>query len=152
METINVVVQLLDWSEGKRGRKIVLEIMDEGAGDHPFKQYTARNGKIAGQLFGAAFVEIDPSTEQPVEEQHRSWDSLTYKQRAGMLCRDSKFMEYMHTDNEEKARQALCDWCRVSSRAQIDDDQNAKDRFDTMHSSFVNWKARLSRAATLGRK
>lgn len=159
METINVVVQLLDWSEGKRGRKIVLEIMDEGAGDHPFKQYTARNGKIAGQLFGAAFVEIDPATERPVErnfsalthDQKKAWDTMTPGQRVHTWARDPLFLEYTHAQSYEDAVNEIRAAFEVDSLSEINADPLKRKRFAEFESGWEKFRSSSMKAPIGGK-
>jgi hypothetical protein len=71
-QPLGVILQLLDWSETKRGMRVVFEVMEAPdnpfANGNPFKLYTSKNGKVAGQFFAAALVEIDPGTERPVGE------------------------------------------------------------------------------------
>lgn len=60
-------LMLLGWSESHNGGRKVTFLVPDDCDEHPFKQFTVKNGKIAGQRFMAALVQVDDN-EQPVEQ------------------------------------------------------------------------------------
>jgi hypothetical protein len=164
---LQLFLQLLDWSDSKRGRRVVFEIMEDPEDPfvaNPFKDYTSRNGRIAGQIFAAALVEIDPETEQPMGEAavpggtepspapveaptgppgepHRAFDELPAATQAALLCRNPEFQEYVaevsfQSKDEESAAEYIREACQVQTRAALDRDAEARDRFLEVRAAF----------------
>lgn len=122
MKPLSLQFQLLDWSETKRGRKVIFEVLNDPETPtdvHPFAAYTARNGKVAGQYFATVLVEFDPATgaakepptqlsvepapaeTRPLEAgdprlaMTQSFDRMLLSQQAAILCKDPDFQKWL---------------------------------------------------------
>lgn len=121
-------VMLLQWAESStRGRTVTLLLGDEGE-SHPFRDFTIRQGKRAGQRFMAVLVQIGDD-EQPVEH------PKTLSQQAFMLCRDPEFYTWASARcfdsvvDEPSARNYICSMLGIGSRSQLDTNPAAADGF-----------------------
>lgn len=80
MKPLVLSLQLLKWSEDTNGRKVVFEVLEDPdlptQVEHPFKNFTANKGKVAGQIFFATFTQYDPGTGKVVEEAKASGKRL----------------------------------------------------------------------------
>lgn len=57
-------------------------------------------------------------------------------QRAGMLCRTPAFQHWLNVNTEEQAADALCRFCEIESRTELNGKQAAQDKFDEMVRQF----------------
>lgn len=64
-------------------------------------------------------------------------------QSAAMLCRDKQFQVWLsktgraHSVSEEAAVQGIYKWCRISSRAELRTDHNARRAFNQLREEFI---------------
>lgn len=121
-------VMLLQWAESStRGRTVTLLLSDEGEA-HPFRDFTIRQGKRAGQRFMAVLVQIGDD-EQPVQH------PKTLSQQAFLLCKDPEFYNWASARSfdsicdEPSARNYICSMLGVDSRSRLDSDPDAADGF-----------------------
>ena len=121
-------VMLLQWAESStRGRTVTFLLDDEGAA-HPFRDFTIRQGKRAGQRFMAVLVQIGDD-EQPVQHPR------SLSQQAFLLCRDEEFYTWASARcfdavvDEPSARNYICSMLRIDSRSRLDTDPAAADGF-----------------------
>lgn len=156
-------LQLLDWGDNKRGRRVVFEVMDDVENPmevNPFKEFTSKNGKIAGQIFAAVLVEVDPATGDPKkplsatqlaaepapERAAPGWDDMKPSQRAAVLCKDAEFQQWLRgegfpgCDSEKAARDALCHMLDIDSRSKLDTKGIAFRVFETHVDAFHAWR------------
>jgi len=122
-------LMLLNWAESSTRGRTVTFLLGEDTETHPFKDFTIRQGKRAGQRFMCVMVQIDEN-EQPVEQRR------TGAQRAAMLCKDPEFWNWASSrtfdpvNSKESARQFLLDQLEIDSRGEIDRDANVAERFE----------------------
>lgn len=134
--------------KSRKVAQIVMEI--------PIEQATA---------FVAAFGAPDPSTGIPVaiarlgplgkemakqppsayDKPKRSWDQIQRSQQAALMCGDPEFDGFLDkTWPSLKAMKSTADkvrhLCIVVSRADLDKDSVAADRWDKLFSDFQLWK------------
>jgi hypothetical protein len=57
-------------------------------------------------------------------------------QKAGMLCRNPDFQEYLMCDNETDAAHMLCKRCGIQSRTELHGNIEAKVKFDALVHEF----------------
>jgi hypothetical protein len=57
-------------------------------------------------------------------------------QKAGMLCRNPDFQEFLMCDNETDAAHMLCKRCGIQSRTELHGNIDAKVRFDALVHEF----------------
>jgi hypothetical protein len=118
-------MMLAGWTESHNGgRKVTFWLSDDSA-EHPFKRFTSRAGKVAGQRFMVAFVQLDDN-EQPVDQEAAQKAAGAAKQAsahrqpsapkestsgpekggelakwAGILCNDPVFWEWARLTHPE---------------------------------------------------
>lgn len=57
-------------------------------------------------------------------------------QKAGMLCRNPEFQEFLMCDNETDAAHMLCKRCGIQSRTELHGNIDAKMKFDALLHEF----------------
>ena len=57
-------------------------------------------------------------------------------QKAGMLCRNPEFQEFLMCDNETDAAHMLCKRCGIKSRTELHGNIDAKMKFDALLHEF----------------
>ena len=62
-------------------------------------------------------------------------------QRAGMLCKDASFQEFLGFETEDSAATELCKRCGIVSRSELYGKEVAKELFDDLLKEFESWKA-----------
>lgn len=122
-------VMLLNWAESStRGRTVTFQLSEEGE-SHPFKDFTIRQGKRAGQRFMCVMVQVDDN-EQPVQQKR------TGAQRAAVLCKDPEFWmwatsrQFEPVNTEDTARMYILQQLGIQSRSEIDSNPEVAERFE----------------------
>ena len=83
---------------------------------------------FVGARYACALVRIQDD-ESPTQYSNRV-------AKAGMLCRDPDFQEFLLCDNETDAAHLLCKRCGIESRTELHGNTEAKDRFDGLLHEF----------------
>jgi|LauGreDrversion4_2_1035121.scaffolds.fasta_scaffold262251_4 hypothetical protein len=126
-------VMLLQWSDSStRGRTITLLLSDD-ADVHPFKDFTIKSGKRAGQRFMCAMAQIGDD-EQPVKQAMRN------SQLAYLWCNDPSFLEWAKADSHDAARERMLKACGVSSRSELDSGQAAVVFENRIKTPYIDWR------------
>jgi len=103
-----------------------------------------------GTRYQCAMVQLSDD-DQPVKTKDAS-ESDALIQQAGMLCRSSRFQEwiheYMQTDPEERdvwgeneeqhTARLLRKACDIESRSELKEDMGARQKFETLCQSFID--------------
>lgn len=79
---------------------------------------------FVGTRYACAVVRIQDD-ESPTEYNNRV-------QRAGMLCRNGEFQEFMGVRSEQAAAEALCKRCNIESRTELHGNKQAQALFDQL--------------------
>lgn len=79
---------------------------------------------FVGTRYACAVVRIQDD-ESPTEYNNRV-------QRAGMLCRNGEFQEFMGVGSEQAAAEALCKRCNIESRTELHGNKQAQALFDQL--------------------
>lgn len=87
---------------------------------------------FVGARYACAMVRI-LDDESPTEYNNRV-------QKAGMLCRDPEFQEFMKAKSEDEAATALCKECSMQSRTELHGNEVAKALFDGLVKDFDQWR------------
>ena len=101
---------------------------------------------IHGARYQVVMVRLD-GHEQPMDRQEEFAGDRAVK-IAGALCRDSKFWEYLHEDNqiidptEKEATEWLREYLGVRSRADLKTQPEARVRLDSINMEFTKWQQR----------
>lgn len=77
---------------------------------------------FVGTRYACAVVRIQDD-ESPTQYNNRV-------QKAGMLCRNKGFQQFLSTDSEDEAAHVLCQRCGISSRSELNGNQKAQNLFD----------------------
>jgi hypothetical protein len=83
---------------------------------------------FVGARYGCALVRIqDDESATPYSNR---------VQKAAMLCKDSKFQDYLGVDNEDFAAEVLCKHCGIESRTELHGNAKAQQVFDALIDRF----------------
>lgn len=77
---------------------------------------------FVGARYACALVRIQDN-ETPTEYENRV-------KKAGMLCRDERFQDFLEVNSEDEAAMELCKRCGIESRTELHGNAQAKDIFD----------------------
>ena len=156
----SIEVMLAGWSEtSTRGRSVTF-FLPEDTDEHPFKKHTVRRGKHGGTRFQMVLVEIaddDTLVDQAAREQVETVTGGGMAKNAGMLCRDPAFADYViarfptwaggvldespHWDRFQVAAEYVRHVCCVSSRAMLDHDSEAGERYrHIVKGEYTRWQ------------
>ena len=135
-------MQLMNWGESSNsGAWVKFWIPPEGL--ESFRDLKTKSGKIAGHRVMAVLVEIGDD-ELPVRR-----EEVTPKVKpkggelarmAGVFCNDEEFREMINVNNSEEARSWICLSCEIESRAELDHDPIAANKFhELFRKPFNEW-------------
>jgi hypothetical protein len=85
--------------------------------------------------------------EEPMDRQNEFEGDRAIR-IAGLLCRDSKFWEYLHEDNQilEATEKQATDWLReylnIQSRSELKTNQESRVLLDKIHKEYNAWKTK----------
>lgn len=139
-------LMLLQWAESStRGRTVTFLVTEEQE-QHPFRAFTIKSGKRAGQRFMAVLVELDEN-DQPLQQTGDA-KPLTLSQRAFIMCRDPAFQEWANergfetVNSEATARNWMLNLLEIDSRSEIDMNQTARACFqEIILDPFNEWRS-----------
>ena len=92
---------------------------------------------FVGARYGCALVRIQDD-ESPTPYSNRV-------QKAGMLCRERSFQVFLHdrklatSKDEDSAANAVCTYCLIDSRAELNGNPEAQERFDKLIQKYESW-------------
>ena len=134
---------LLRWADTSTGGRTVTFTLEDTPDDperHPFKGLPC--GKD-GQRFALVVVPIGPDEHPSFKEPERpkqSWESMSRAQQAGILCADPRFQQWLSIDPDEDgatyAAETVRAMCGVPSRAKLDADPRAANKWDALVSKY----------------
>lgn len=99
---------------------------------------------FVGARYQVVMVRLD-GHEQPMDRQEEFAGDRAVK-IAGALCRDPKFWEYLHQDNQiiDPTEQESTEWLReylgVKSRADLKTQPEARARLDSINMEYTKWQ------------
>lgn len=95
-----------------------------------------------GQRYQVVVVAIG-ADERPIPPEpatgHRRWRELRPSQRAALLCKNAAFRDWFYADSEAEAAAAMRKRYGVSSRAELDQDQGAREAFECDADGFFDY-------------
>jgi len=122
-------LMLTGWSDtSTRGRTVTFQVPEDEP-EHPFKSFVLRQGKRSGTRFMAVLVQVNDDESIGHQEEHPS-------QQAARLCKNPRFWHWAseHTfdtvASEDSARYFILSLCKISSRSELDNNQQARKVFD----------------------
>lgn len=124
-------VMLLQWAESSTRGRTVTFLLNEDNETHPFRDFSIKSGKRAGQRFMAVLVEIDEN-EQPVKQEPKP------SQLAYLLCNDQQFWHWAGErsfdtiGSEAAAKNWMLELLGINSRSEIDSSPAVRDRFQRL--------------------
>ena len=74
------------------------------------------------------------------EKPAKKWDSLRLSQQAAIRCSDELFQHFMIVRNDEEAAEQVKKSCEITSRAELDTDEEAAGRWMQIDKAFQDWK------------
>lgn len=140
MSTINPTFsgefQLAGWSESHNGGcKVTFWLADSSDLD-AFRAMTVRKGNQSGHRLAAVLVEIGDD-EKPVQPEPEKPKGGALAKLAALWCQESTFHEFLFEANsmdvvpdEAEAVSLIYLMCHITSRAELDNDAEAKRLFD----------------------
>lgn len=130
------------------GVSITFEVSPGDAAE-AFKLFGMNGSKvgIAPITAEAARSETQRQFAEPDEKvERRFFNSMKPSQQAFILCREGDFWRFIHhhmgyeePDGEDGARECLCNWFGISTRAQLDDMQYTS-KWARLEAEFYAWK------------
>lgn len=146
-------MQLAGWSETHNGGCKVTFWLPDAAELDAFRALTVRKGNTAGHRFMAALVEVGDD-EMPVNQEPAAPEAPKGGQLAklaGMLCDQPEFWDFLNRSpmnggqviaSAEDAANFVREVCGVASRAELDHNHYAAERFHMeIRLPYVRWKA-----------
>lgn len=125
----NDEAMLIGWAESNtRGRTVTFLLQEEGE-EHPFRHFTVKSGKRAGQRFLMTLVQLDDD-ETPVEK--------TPAQLAYLISKDPQFWHWANersfdeVTSEAAARAFILTACGIDSRAKLDTNSKARAAWEAV--------------------
>jgi hypothetical protein len=87
---------------------------------------------FVGARYGCALVRIQDD-ESATQYNNRV-------QKAGMLCRESPFQDFLETNNEAETAAELCKRCGIESRTELHGNEISKQLFDDLVKEYEAYK------------
>jgi hypothetical protein len=87
---------------------------------------------FVGARYGCALVRIQDD-ESATEYNNRV-------QKAGMLCREPKFQDFLESEGEAAAAHELCKRCGIESRTELHGNEISKQLFDDLVKEYEAYK------------
>jgi hypothetical protein len=98
---------------------------------------------FVGARYQVVMVRLD-GHEEPMDRQ-REYEGDRAIRIAGLLCRDPKFWQYLHEDNqileatEKEATDWLRDYLNIPSRSELKTNPQARIMLDKIHKDYNAW-------------
>lgn len=147
--TFSGELQLAGWSETHNGGCKVTFWLADASDLDAFRALTVRKGNTAGHRFMAALVEVGDDelpVQQPKQDDQEPKGGALAK-LAGMFCQQPEFWRFVtehfgaRISNAEQAAGAVREICKVTSRAELDGNDEAADVFHSqIRLPYVRWK------------
>lgn len=119
-----------------KGRKVAQMVFEI-----PIEQANAALAALGGvpqpgseQWVGVA--PLEPPAPRP--EKPKTWDDLSYPQRAGIRCSDKAFQDWMDAPDAEACADAVREYCGVKSRSELAENELAAERWVELDVGFRN--------------
>lgn len=103
---------------------------------------------FVGARYQVVMVRLD-GNEKPMDRQEEFAGDRAIK-IAGVLCRDPRFWEFLHEDNqiidptEKEATEWLREYLGVKSRADLKTQPEARVRLDSINMEYTTWQQKRS--------
>jgi len=62
--------------------------------------------------------------------------------RAGILARNKNFQKYIGAENESDSAEYIRQYCKIQSRSELKDNDEAKEQFEKITKRFNRWLVR----------
>jgi hypothetical protein len=97
-----------------------------------------------GQRFMAVLVPLGDFEDVPASQKPENKHKLS--QQAAMMCDDKRFWKFLEhhgarlsVSSEYLAREAVCKWCDIESRAELDTNPEAAARWRNLRAEYEAW-------------
>ena len=88
---------------------------------------------FVGSRYACVLVRIQDD-EMPMQYDNRV-------QRAGMLCRNTEFQDFLGQSGEDECANELCRRLSIGSRTELNGDRKAKMKFDVLLEEYEAWRS-----------
>jgi len=114
--------------------QIVIEIPIESAGQF----HDGFGFPLPGQETWVAIARLNAGApaSPPAPEPKRSIAPLTPAARAALVCKNADFIAWVNVKNEDEAADYVRWHCGVGSRSELNDDKEARSRFEALLTEF----------------
>jgi len=98
-----------------------------------------------GTRYMVAVAEIgddEKPVEPPPAKERKSFASMPLSQQAAIRCQDNDFKLYLGASNADDAAQKIREFCRITSRSELDNEANERPRHDwaAMQADYQIWQ------------
>ena len=137
-------MQLMNWGESSNsGAWVKFWIPPESL--ESFRDLKVKSGKIYGHRMMAVLVEIGddelPVQREEAKEVKPKGGELA--RMAGVFCKDRDFWNFLKLDNEEATKNWIYFKCGITSRAELDHDPIAANKFhELFRKPFNEWRGK----------
>lgn len=123
---------------------------------HPSEVPESIMRDYVGSRYTVAMVKMDDDQTPIMPQEKRKQDKVVTT--AVMLCQNEKFWEYMNeissempqgeqqpdwvlasVHDEDTAKEWICSYCEISSRSELKDNHNAREKFLGLVGDFEHW-------------
>lgn len=115
--------------KGRKQAQFIFELPLEKA-DEALKALGGVPSSIDERWCGIARLDLkavqQPSLPQQTGKEPRPFHSLPYAQQAALKCNDEAFRNFLRVETKEEAAERIRQECGVTSRSEIEGDENAK--------------------------
>ena len=74
------------------------------------------------------------------EKPRRKFEDMHFSQQAGLLCQDLDFQKWLGAQDNEEARRAVYEMCRIESRSELNTNGAAQERWGAIVADFRQWQ------------
>lgn len=157
---------LLNWTDTKSGRKIVLQLEKDGPGAHPFDgldgerfavvivgplataehEIPSPQDKRGIRAGGGAGRNGDPGSPTTPTRFKQRWSDLRPSARAALMTNDAEFWRYLGTCGVTEPTTAMAAdtslkfLCNIQSKRELDERGKATAAFERLCGNFQAWR------------
>ncbi len=100
---------------------------------------------------GIALITEEAAT-QPADKPRRRMADLSRAQQAGILCNHWQFQHFVNhvyevnfsgSDDTEKTAEFVRNYCKVASRAELDNSEHGHERWDQLRTEYDAWTGKI---------
>jgi len=121
-------------TQNKQGTYLVLNIHNDDLPDRIMRSWV-------GTRYYCVLIEADMIDEEAVIEFPKT-EGEKIISRAGILARNKNFQKYIGAENESDSAEYIRQYCKIQSRSELKDNDEAKEQFEKITKRFNRWLVR----------